>query len=190
MRRGSNRRQFQWVRTSGTIELVEPDPAVSGVGAFGAVDLLGPARTQYGQLLDAGATVMSIKGYAKPNFRSPSVDGVFLTGAMAIRKCSRSDVQFPRADDAPTAAISEDEPFMWFNPFLFNARAAEEVQNDGNFADSSVGTRWAVNVRSHRKLPQLTQTLGMFASTFGSYSQAGVGSIPIDYFLSIGVKLP
>lgn len=181
--RGS-RRQFQWVRVQGNTGNFIPNSA--GNAGFAAVDLLGPARTLYGQLLDAGATVMSIKGYAKPNV-FPGSGAFVYSGAVGIRRCSRTDVEEPREQDAPTVAVSEDEPFMYYNPWIVTASGEDTIQ-DLYTADSSVGTRWALNVRSHRKLPQLSQTLGLFA---GIYQDPGTFDYStVDYHLSLGMKLP
>lgn len=185
MRSTRNRRQFQWVRVAGAFPLVD---TAAGNGSFGAADLLLDARTQYGQLLDAGATVMSIKGYVKPNMIGPGTDDGIFTGALGIRRCSRSDVSVPREEDSPTGSISEDEPFMYFNPWFVFLRGAESTPAILNEATSDPGTHWAVNVRSHRKLPQLSQTLGLFVGS--GQTTSDFEYIACDYHLSLGMKLP
>lgn len=190
MRSNRSRRQFQWVRTQGSIGGFLPNDPGGGAppnAGYGAVDLLGPARDLYGQLLDAGATVMSIKGYVKPNVIGAPSGAFVYSGAVGIRRCSRTDVEEPRQQDSPTVAVSEDEPFMFYNPWIFTATGVDAVQ-DLYSADSSVGTRWAVNVRSHRKLPQLSQTLGLFAGIYQDPAFADYTTV--DYHLSIGMKLP
>jgi len=182
----NNRRRFQWLRVAGGNLAVN---TADGAGAFGGVDLLSAARNQYGQLLDAGATVMSIKGFVKPRVTFSAPGATFYTGRLAIGRIAKT--QMPaREEDAPGSLQSEEDPWMWINPFIFDTMGSSATVNPLIMATSDAGTRWSVNIRSHRIISSLNTTLGLYHSWFQPVPSSPTGALGMNYDLSIGVKLP
>lgn len=181
-RSSRNRRQFAWYRSQGGQEL-----AAAEGNLYGQVDLLAQVREQYGQDVASGSTVVSVRGYAKPNTGGGLSNPGNLSGVCAIRMCSRNDITSPNYDESPIHDIQQESSWMYYNPFHI-AIPTSDLPPTALVASSSPGSNlWVVDVQSSRRIPQLSNTLGLFVGVYGE--PAGT-TVYFDYHLSVGVKLP
>lgn len=169
----SNKRQFVWARRAGVI-------GPGSVNNVFAQDLLSTVRDRFGDSVARGATVMGIRGYARPN---PQGDTQPLRYRFACRVIETGAI-----DDAPVD-VRELGPF--FSPesrwMLFHQTLTAGDQSVPP-ASSTEGSQWHVATDAARKFPELGVTLAVFAdvqATDGTPVSTGV----FDYDLSIGLKL-
>lgn len=167
----SNRRQFVWARYAGVLG--------PGVSVF-ATDVLSTVRDRYGDAVARGATVMAIRGYARPNAQG---SGVPLRGRFALRVVGLGAIDDTPADQREVGPfLSPEENWMLFHQALVIG------ENPNPSASSSRGSQWAVETQANRRFEELGVTLGAFADVFntdGTPSETGV----YDFDLSIGLKL-
>lgn len=176
-RRG-NRRQFAWYRSQGGIEL-----SASGGNRYAAVDLLDQVRTQYGQDVGSGATLVAVKGFIKPNTGGVS-NPSNLAGAFGMRVCTREATGDPTVAQSPIDDVSQEVSWFYFNPWMISIQQSW----DHEVASSALGgSAWFVDAQASRRIPQLGDTVGLFA---GMYGEPAASTSFIDWHLSLGVKLP
>lgn len=181
-RSSRNRRQFAWYRSQGGAEL-----AAAESNLYAQVDLLDQVRTQYGQDVASGGTVVAVKGYAKINTGGGLSNPGNLSGVFAIRQCSRNDITSPNYDESPIHDVSQEQSWMYYNPFHI-AVPTSDLPAPAVVASSAPGSNlWVVDVQSSRRLPQLSSTIGLFV---GHYGEPAGTVVYMDYHLSVGVKLP
>lgn len=174
-----NRREFVWARAVGNL-FTAPAP---GTPAFAGVDLLADVRATYGNDALRNATVMSVKGYIRPN--SDVDTASFYLGVTGIRVCNAQDTVAPVAENqTPGGALGQELDWMGYFPWLVDNTPPSSVR-PGDATWNHAGNPWGIDVRSSRRMFELGMTLGMFTWTSATVT-AGVA---LDYHLSIGVKL-
>lgn len=178
-RRNSNRRMFVWARSSGSL--------VAGEGATpptGGVDLLQSVRERYGGAEFRGATVVTVKGYLKPD--DQGVGGGF-TGRTAMRVGPEGDPNVAPADigrmgpGAPGVGLQEDSSpeYDWMGWF---PHAITEGDASPPASWNRAASPWGIDLQSARRMEELGQSLLMFYSS-------GTAGTAVLYDLSIGIKL-
>lgn len=170
------RRQFVWARKAGVIGLVG-----GGANAF-VQDLLDGVRVRYGDAVLRGATVMGIRGYARPNAQG---SGVPIRFRFAVRVADTGEIDDTIADQREIAPFfSPESDWMLFHQSLVIGEQAVASP-----ASSSRGSEWAVETQASRKFAELGQTLAVFAD-FQNTNGTPIDTGNFDYDLSIGLKLP
>lgn len=181
-RRSSNRRQFAWYRSQGAQEF-----AAAEGNLYGQVDLLEQVRAQYSQDVAAGSTVVAVRGFVKPSTAGGVANPGWLAGCIGIRSCTRNDITSPNYDESPIHDIQQEASWMFYNPFMIQI-VGTDLPDSCLTATSVVGaTPWVVDAQSSRRLPQLSNTLGLFV---GVYGEPPFTTVAFDWHLSVGVKLP
>lgn len=182
-RRSRNAREFEWARSNGfLVGTVGAAPFTAS--AFGSVDLLDDARDRWGNALLRGATVMTIKGWMRPNV----ANNTRVTGRAGIRVCSTTDIE-----EAPTNP--DETPFAdggyedWMALFYYDVFAPLNFSTDQLPATWSPGNDWSVDVRSNRIMSDAGLTLGLFFFHSNVYEASGANVAALDYDLSVGLKL-
>lgn len=177
-----NRRQFAWYRSQGGQELL-----AEGGNLYGQVDLLDQVRAQYGQDVGSGSTVVAVKGYVKPNTAGGVANPSNLAGVVGVRACTRNDITSPNVDESPIHEIQQEASWMYYNPFHVSIPTTD-LPPSATVASSAPGSNlWLVDAQSSRRIPQLSNTLGLFV---GIYGEPPGTTVYFDYHLSVGVKLP
>lgn len=174
-RRRTNKREWEWARAQGFLQ------AAAGVGPEAqAADLLETYRAIAGGDFLAGSTVMTVKGYIRPNEQS-GADGR-VEGRVGIRVCNEADTIEPGANEFPDNAIGGLADWMGWFPFTVSSTEPADTAtwNVG-------GNQFAVDLQSARIMGRLGQTVGIFlAVTGGTVADPNVG---VNYDLSVGFKL-
>lgn len=178
-RSNSNRRQFAWYRSQGGQEL----QAAEG-NLYGSVDLLAQVRDQYGQDVGAGSTLVAVKGFIKPNTGGGVANPTNLAGAFGMRVCTREATLDPTVAQSPINDVSQEVGWFYFNPYMISIQGTWDVE----VASSALGgSPWYVDAQASRRIPQLGDTVGLFA---GLYGEPAGTTVYFDWHLSVGVKLP
>lgn len=176
--RSSNRRQFAWYRSQGGVEM-----SASGGNLYGSVDLLDQVRTQYGQDVGAGSTLVAVKGFIKPN-TGGTINPGNLHGVFAMRVCTREATGDPTVAQSPIDDVSQEVSWFYFNPWMISIQGTWNVE----VASSALGgSPWYVDAQASRRIPQLGDTVGLFV---GMYGEPPTSTQFFDWHLSLGVKLP
>lgn len=170
------RRQFVWARSAGVIGLVG-----GGQNSF-AQDLLASVRVRFGESVLRGATVMGIRGYARPNNQG---SGVPIRFRLAVRVADDGEIDDEPVDQRELAPFfSPESDWMLFHQALIIGEQAAPAA-----ASSSRGTDWAVETQAARKFTELGQTLAVFAD-YANTDGTPIDTGSYDYDFSIGLKLP
>lgn len=174
-RRGRNtrEREFVWARSLGTLGEV-------GAGDFVA-DLLLPVRTRHGDAALRGATVMTVKGYIRPNLGGGTTDTVS-QGRVSIGVRQYGDIDEAQVGVEGPFGNPEAKWMGWF-PHLLT-----DIQANPQASWNNQGSPWAVDLQSHRIMGSLGQTLALYYDFQDVV--AGDATHTVDYDLSVGVKLP
>lgn len=182
-RSGRQAREFEWARSNGFL-VGAPAPGMANV-AVGSADLLADARTRWGNALLRGATVMTLRGWLRPNF----ANNVRLSGRAGVRVCSTTDIE--QAPSAPDETPFGDGAYEdWMGLFYYDQYVPEGTSMDQFAATWSPGSEWSVNVQSNRIMSDAGLTLGLFFVHTNVYDPSGAGAVSsLDYDLSIGLKL-
>lgn len=178
--RSGNRRQWVWARSAAFL-------VGSPVGntAYGATDLLEGARTDWGNGVLRGATVVTVKGWIRPNV----ANGVRVDGRAGIRVAPRTDIAETGTNpDETPAGVGGYEDWMGF--FQYDVAAPADAGIDVSPATFNAANDWHIEVNSSRKMTDLSHTLGLFYYHSNVYSAEGSAVQALDYDLSIGLKLP
>lgn len=187
MARGSSRqgRKFEWARSVGATP-----GDVQGNVAIGAVDLLQPARAAWGAGYLRGATVMTVKGWARPyggiNTRP--------NGIIGVRVCNYADFEGVTINQTPGGPQGSGADWMGYLPFDVHMAAVEGGPNVDTATIPATwnlaASVWAIDIQSARPMEEPGYTLGLFWSVsdiLDPADPAGVASL--DWNLSIGLKL-
>lgn len=157
--------------------------SASGGNLYASVDLLDQVRAQYGQDVGAGSTLVAVKGFIKPN-TGGAINPGNLAGAFGMRVCTREATGDPTVAQSPIDDVSQEVGWFYFNPWMISIQGTWNVE----VASSALGgTPWYVDAQASRRIPQLGDTVGLFA---GMYGEPPTSTQFIDWHLSIGVKLP
>lgn len=169
----SQGRKFVWARSSG---VYTPGEA-SGPGA----NLLADVQARSGPGVFIGATVMTVRGFIRPNVP----DASFVRGVFGIRVCDEADVEGGTQNDHGPDAQPEAD-WMAFMPWAVSTLTADS----GSVPAASwneMSSPWALEIKSNRRMEELAQTLGLFFNT----GILGTGDVTtVDWHLSVGLKLP
>lgn len=175
-RQNSQKRTFVWARQAG---VVGPGAANPGFTA----DILSTVRDRHGEGVLRGATVMAIRGYARPNPQGDTEPRRFRVG---IRVSTAGELLGTTVEQREGSPLSSPEAdWMLFQQYL--TISPEGFVNPPG--SSARGTPWSVETQAARRFTELGLTLGLWmdvADTIGNQLNNGV----IDYDLSIGLKLP
>lgn len=175
MARHQGKREWEWARAQGFLQVA------AGVGTEAAAnDLLDTYKAVVGGDTLAGSTVMTIKGYIRPNEQSGAAGRV--EGRVGIRVCNEGDTIGPGANQFPDNAIGGLADWMGWFPFTV---ASTEPADTASW--NVGGNEWAVDLQSARMMGRAGQTVGIFLSvTGGTVADPDVG---VNYDLSLGFKL-
>ncbi len=165
-------RKFVWARTTGV--LVGP----SETGA----DLLDVFQTEYGAQL-VGATVMRIRGYIRPNVVATSV----VTGHCGIIVESDNELNDQNALQQGPSARPHDDWLAWLPWLVDNSTGVPALSRVAETSWNFNASPWAVDIKSSRKIEELGQGLHLW---YDFVAGGGEPTPPVDYDLSIGLKLP
>lgn len=183
--RNRNRRMFVWARSGGVL--------FAGTGGAAGIDLLQSVRDRYGGKEFVGATVMSVRGYVRPNIGGADALHV---GRVGLRIMNERLLPAPNATGTISTEVgpgspqmpegvteaAPEEDWMAFLPFFLpsgpNNPNPEATWNEG-------ASPWSVHVRSSRRMEELTETLGLVVQS----NQAADPQAFYDYDLSVGLKL-
>lgn len=169
------RRKLVWARSVASATVSSPvPPALNAPTRF---DILSSFETIYGaQLL--GATIMRVRG--RMGVAGVSTEGVAIRATMRIGS-QNEVVRGPNANDNAFDSNAVSLDYFMFEPFLCNTAAGATLTN-GNDIHGRM-----IDVRSHRKLEELNQSLIL------DYSSVGLGvavqNITMVHDLSILVAL-
>lgn len=180
-RSSSNRRKFEWARTSGTLNADAGTPALN-------VDLLADVKARYGGDVFHGATVMSVRGYIAPYVAQTSaLNDTTATIRAAIRVCQQVDIGGTLAEQqaqAPYDVNAEVDWMGWF-PVRMSSAVTPETATWNHMASP-----FGVDVGASRKMEELGRTLGLFYDWRAVDPSTPPQFVTLDYDLSVGVKLP
>lgn len=175
---GNRQRKFVWARDAGTLHPTTGDE-------YGQADLMAAVKGRYGGDILVGSTIMTIRGYIRPNVLTADTA---VAGRTAIRVCSQSVIEAPSLEHGPGDGVgtfgNPEADWMGYLPWLLETGGSPAATWNES------GGPWGVEIGSSRKMEELGQTLGIFSSYRGLGMAAGTDvTVPLDYDLSIGLKL-
>lgn len=155
-------------------------------GAAGAVvsplrqDLLQPFEADYGADL-LGSTIMRVRGIAGIS----SLDGTAVNDSVLVQLTmfigtENQILRGPDANDSSFSAVSNEIDYFAFEPFHVRNSATRLITGD-------VQSR-LIDVKSHRKLQELNQSLVLDIAA--AASSVAVGTVSFFFDFSVLVALP
>lgn len=193
--RRSNPRRFEWVRTAGTLHVSGNVAAADGV--FDVHDMFANVKSQFtgpGGLTDVTVTV--VRGYVRPNILTAGAGEVFTRGRVGIRVCQETDVTTPDPEEGPghpggTTGTDFGSYLDWmgYMPWAMDPTSRDSQPNPPATWHSPA-SMWHVDVESARRIRTWGQTLGIFSEAIASPPGGDAFAVPVDYDLSVGIRLP
>lgn len=194
--RRSNPRRFEWVRTAGTLQATADVTAADGT--YDAQDLFANVKAQFtgpGGLTDVTVTV--VRGYVRPNISTTGAGERFTRGRVGIRVCQETDLTAPldpaEGPGHPGGTTGTDFgsylDWMGYMPFALDP-TSQDSQINPPATWHSPASMWHVDIESARRIRTWGQTLGIFSESISSPPGGDTYTMPIDYDLSVGIRLP